>query len=646
MEMDVQEKAKMFQQELISRLRDEQLRDGSWRYPCENGPITDAYTIIVLRVLNRKEDEGLIKELSQRLIKTQSSNGAWKLYGDEEEGNLSATIEAYTALLFSRVITKEDNRMKKAEKFIMKRGGLKRCHVSTKFMLALNGLYPWPLWFPIPTSSLLLPKFIPGSFYRMTSYVKVHLASVLIAASKRFTVAKSNEEKNETLPSIDHLIIEKKIVKRLWKQRRKCEKNDSRNFDNNNAFSFLGKSYFRKKAWKRAEEYILNHIEKDGTLGSYVTASIYMIYSLLALGYDKKSPIIVNGVKGIIDSVIKMDDYYHVENAKSNIWDTALMTYTMQEAGVLPIDEVIHKASNYLMKYQQSDWGGGGSKDQKNSSNGPWSFSTNNTSHPDIDDTQAALRAIQPQMSLNRNPSSLYAWNQGIIWLLSMQNKDGGWGSFEKNKHRHVIARLPIPNTEDTVIDPSTADLTGRTLQFLGEHVNLKIDHPKVAMATKWLLKNQEKNGSWYGRWGVCYIYGTWAAVTGLMSIGIETDHPAIVKAKEWLLSIQGKDGGWGESCKSDIVKKYTPLPYGTPSQTAWAVDALIAIEDKETIEIEKGIKFLVEKKGNGHYPTGGGLPGSFYIHYHSYKTIWPLLVVSHYLEKYGPKKINSFGKL
>ena len=220
-----------------------------------------------------------------------------------------------------------------------------------------------------------------------------------------------------------------------------------------------------------------------------------------------------------------------------------------------------------------------------------------------------------------------------------MQNRDGGWAAFEKNSDNTILQNLPIESAEDALVDPSSADLTGRTLEFFGTFAGMKWKHPSIQAAVDWLLANQEKNGSWYGKWGVCYIYGTWAAVTGMRAVGIPASHPAIQKAVNWLKEIQHSTGGWGESCKSPEIKQYVPLSFSTPSQTAWAVDAIISVYDEEDEAIERGIQFLLIAKSLSEdmltYPTGTGRPGQFYINYHSYNYIFPLLTLTHYRNKF-----------
>ncbi|TCP21954.1 squalene/oxidosqualene cyclase-like protein [Scopulibacillus darangshiensis] len=353
-----------------------------------------------------------------------------------------------------------------------------------------------------------------------------------------------------------------------------------------------------------------------------------MIYALLALGYNPNSHWIENAVKGMTSFLSKVDDNVHLQNSLSTIWDTALISYAMQEAGCQKNDHAVLSSAEYLLSV----------KEKQRHSKGGWAFSESSTSPLDIDDTQAALRAIHPY-AVNEKWYRK-AWNEGVNWLIDIQNNDGGWGAFEKNRHQSLFTLLPIRNLKDTVIDPSTADLTGRTLEFLGSKAQMTLTHQSIRDGVSWILKNQETDGSWYGRWGVSYIYGTWAALTGLTAVGVSPNHSAIQRALSWLKHIQQTEGGWGESCKSDQERTYTPLLYPTVVQTSWALDALIACHHHPTEEIDRGIDYLLSR-GTNHsskavtYPMGAGLPGHFYIHYHSYQHIWPLLALSHYMKKY-----------
>ncbi|HHW36279.1 MAG TPA: squalene--hopene cyclase [Bacillales bacterium] len=599
---------------LIDQIKRSQSSDGSWRLCFESGPMTDAYFLMILRIL-KHDDEELIKKLYNRLINTQQTNGAWKLFNDEE-GNLSATIEAYTALLYSGHARSTDENMKKAERFVIAHGGIENAHPSTKFMLALHNLYPWPKYFPFSLFLLKMPAFFPIHFNKFSSYIRVHFAPVLILGHKKFTI------QNDWTPDISKLFVTSKT----GQQKRKNSLISRLQF-------FASKIFSNQRLLKKAEGYMLGCIEEDGTLYSYASATFYLVYALLALGYQPNSPFIFQAIEGLKLMLFHKGEDCHLQNSPSTIWDTAWLSYALQKSGVSIEDSAVSDAAKYLKGAQQL---------QKKEGSplhilGGWGFSESNSCNPDIDDSQAALRAIT-QFSWH-DLEYQKAWKTGVNWLLSMQNDDGGWGAFEKNQYRTWIGLFPIENLKDTAIDPSTPDLTGRTLEFLGKYVGMTDLHPQIQAGVKWLLDHQEENGSWFGRWGVCYLYGTWAAVTGLRAVGIDTDHPSIQRAIQWLKNAQQSDGGWGESCKSDRDRTFVPLPFSTISQTSWALDALISTSNIPSVEIDKGIDYLTKSISIPleayTYPTGAGLPGHFYAYYHSYNYIWPLLTLSHYKERY-----------
>jgi sporulenol synthase len=382
---------------------------------------------------------------------------------------------------------------------------------------------------------------------------------------------------------------------------------------------------------------MLDRIEPDGTLYTYSTSTFFMIFALLAQGYSPQHPRIVHAMEGLKSAVCQTQDGAHLQLATSAVWDTSLITYALQLSGMNSSHPPLQRSLRYLLRKQQSTYGDWKIRNPQGKPGG-WGFSDHNTMNPDIDDTTAALRAIHPQMKTDQTAAA--AWKRGLDWLLSMQNDDGGWPAFEKNTDSPLIRQLPIEGSDTVSTDPSSADLTGRTLEFLGNYAGLHQSEPHVDKGIRWLLRQQRADGSWYGRWGVAYIYGTWAALTGMIAAGVSADSPAIQKAVNWLMKQQNADGGWGESCKSDEKQAYVALGASTPSQTAWAVDALIAVFPEPPPAVERGIHYLLQ---SGHaldwttsYPTGGGRPGGIYFAYHSYRWIWPLMALSHYQNKYG----------
>lgn len=611
---------------LIDRLRQDQSPDGSWNYPFETGISTDAYTIILLRTL-ALNDEELIQGLVKRILSKQEKNGAWKLFFDEGDGNLTATVEAYYALLYSGLLTKEDNRLIAAKKYIQSKGGLEEVNMFTKVMLAITGQYKWPAFSLLPIEVILLPLHFPINFYSFSIFGRANLAPVMILADKKFTI------KTPFSPDLSHLHLERNQGNQ-WSPT--TEYRSLFSFIEGGVKSLLGlPEQLHHLAIERAKKYMLDRIEPDGTFYSYYSSTFLMIFALLALGYKKNDPIIIKAVSGLKAMKCVINGMPHMQYTTANVWNTSLISYSLQSAGIDTNDTMILKANQYLLERQHDKFGDWVIHNPRTMPGG-WGFSDVNTINPDVDDTTASLRAISRMAQ-----GELSAWDRGVNWVLSMQNEDGGWPAFERNTDSKLLQFLPIEKGEFLIADPSSADLTGRTLEFFGAYTNLSKEQTTIKQGVHWLLRNQEKNGSWYGRWGICYIYGTWAAITGLLSAGIFSSHSSIQKAVAWLHDIQNKDGGWGESCLSDSNKTYVPLGNSTLTHTSWALDALIAASKKPTPEIQNGITYLLkslEKEDwTTAYPKGQGMAGGFYMHYHSYRFIFPLLALSHYQKKFEP---------
>ncbi|WP_201763461.1 terpene cyclase/mutase family protein [Chengkuizengella marina] len=612
-------------------LKEKQSSNGAWHYCFQDGVMFDAFMIMTMRAI-KHQDEKFIRSVTEYIVDKQDSNGAWKHYKDETPGNITASVSAYNALLFSGYFKKSDPNMKKAEKQILAMGGLRKAHFLVKALLAVNGQYPWPKPFPIPITFILLPTKFPLNFFDLSCYARVHFAPIMIAGNLHYSI------KTEYTPDISHLMSPSTSADI---QRSPTEHEDVISF-RNYIEEEVKKQYnisclLKNRAYKKTKKFMLQRLESDGTLYNYTSATCLMIYSFLALGYNQSHSLINNAINSMKTYTCDFDGKKHVENSPSQIWDTALISYSLQEAGVPYEDSSIKSSIHYLEGQQQrikSDW----AIHNPDGKPGGWGFTEGNTKNPDIDDTTAALRAMYE--TSKHDKKILQAWNRGLNWILSMQNDDGGWAAFEKNVDKKIFTILPVDHVEEGALDASSADLTGRTLELLGNYAKLKKDHPQVKSAINWLKRNQESDGSWNGKWGICYIYGTWAAITGLLAVGVEVEDSVIQRAKRWLYSIQNKDGGWGESCSSNILKKYVRLSFSTTSQTAWVVDTLIAIENQPTQEMKRGIKFIVENKRNLDYPTGAGFPDLSYIYYHSYNQIFPLLALSHYYKKYIKSEI------
>ncbi|RIX54183.1 squalene--hopene cyclase [Paenibacillus nanensis] len=614
---------------LINKLTASQRQDGSWHFCFENGTIIDAYVILLFRCLERN-DEPLIQKLHDRILSQQQPEGCWRLYRDEEGGNLPATVEAYYALLCSGYSKPGDPAIERARAFILSHGGAdKAASILTKALLSATGQRKWPLSLTsIPIEAMLIPDFMPLNLYSFSGYARVHLVPLLVMASLGFSV------KTAQMPDLSELLETRGDEEEPLPE---AHLHLEATLRSGTARLIGSPRSLRAAALDKAERFMLERTEADGSLYSYATSTILMVFALLALGYGKDHPVIEKACQGLKDMQFDIGGSTTLQNSPSTVWDTALLAYAMQEAGVPRSEPVIQKAAAYLLGKQHTrkgDW----VKHNPNAEPGGWGFSATNTRNPDVDDTTAALRAISRFAKADNRFQD--AWNRGLSWTLSMQNKDGGWPAFEKNTDNRILTWLAIDGAKSAAIDPSAADLSGRTLEFLGNYAKLDTSHLFMRRGADWLIYNQERDGSWYGRWGICYLYGTWAALTGLMAAGVSPEHEAVRKGVKWLLETQNEDGGWGESCRSDAERRYVPLGASTPSQTAWSLDALIAASPQSKSEIDRGVRRLLallhEDDWTTDYPTGAGLPGVFYIHYHSYRYIWPLLALAHYRRKLG----------
>ena len=604
---------------IVDQFIRDQSADGSWQYPFETGIGTDCHMIILLRTLEIN-DEAFIKELVERIAGKQQKDGSWGLFYDEGKGNLTSTVEAYYALLYSGYRDRDDPDIQAARRFILANGGATEVHMLFKVLLALTGQCEWPP-FPIKIEVLLIPDSFPINLFDFSMFGRTNIIPLLILANLGFS--------RRTLRSPDLSDLYLKKENRFF-----TEDPEFRSVFDSIQKGIEGlKDYpgnLRESALNRAEQYMLDRIEPDGTLCNYFGSTSMMIFALLARGYSNTHPVITRALQGLNAMTCRIDGELHCQYATATVWNTTLISYALQESGVPYSANTVQKANRYILSRQHvkyGDW----VIHEPDLLPGGWGFEDMNTIHPDIDDTTAALRAIRT-LAIER-VDCRQAWDRGIKWLISMQNNDGGWAAFEKNVNKKILNLLPIEGGKDLLTDPSTVDLTGRTLEFFGNYTHLDFHHPMVKRGIRWLLKNQESDGSWVGRWGV-YIYGTWAAVTGMIAVGISPNHPAIQKAVNWLKAIQNQDGGWGESCKSDIENCYVPLGESTRTHTAWALDTLISAAAEVTPDIKRGAAFLVdgkEKDWAKAYPKGRGMAGAFYINYHCYEYVFPLLALAHY---------------
>ncbi len=371
----------------------------------------------------------------------------------------------------------------------------------------------------------------------------------------------------------------------------------------------------------------------EGGLGAIFPAMANAVMALKVLGYDEKTdPDMARGIQAIDDLVIENGKETYVQPCVSPIWDTCLTISALAETGISEDHPAVKAAVEWLFEKQvfiRGDW----ADKAPGLDSGGWAFQFENDYYPDVDDTSMVLMAML-RAGVHNNPAKKRRLNMAVNWILGMQNSDGGWGAFDIDNHYEYLNNIPFAD-HGALVDPSTADLTGRCIEMLAM-LGYDRSFPPIARALEYLKKEQEEYGAWYGRWGVNYIYGTWAVLVGAGALGEDPHQPYIRKAIDWLKRIQNSDGGWGESCSSYDDPGLHGKGESTASQTAWALLGLMAVGEIDSECVERGVHYLIRNyEGQGGWKevpyTGTGFPRVFYLRYHGYSHFFPLWALGVY---------------
>jgi len=389
-------------------------------------------------------------------------------------------------------------------------------------------------------------------------------------------------------------------------------------------------------AIRRAEQWMLERLEMSDGMGAIYPAMMNAIIALRCLGYSVDDPQMIRALDEFEALAIEEGDTLRMQPCKSPVWDTAIAAFALGESGVSPDDPRLTAAADWLLKKQVTHTGDWAVKNKKAAPAG-WYFEFNNEFYPDVDDTAMVMMAL----ARVNHPSGRYqheSVSRALDWVLSMQCRNGGWASFDKDNDRMVFQYVPFAD-HNAMLDPATVDITSRVLEMLAGHGYTR-EHPVVERALRFLLKHQEPDGSWFGRWGVNYIYGTMLVLRALEAMGVDRNEPYVLQAAEWLRCVQNADGGWGETCDSYDDPARRGVGPSTPSQTAWAVLGLLASGDLRSESVHHGVAYLLQnQKRDGRWDeqhfTGTGFPRVFYLAYHLYRNYFPLLALTEYSRKF-----------
>ncbi len=576
---------------------------------------------------NGKVDEKWQRKAVNQIFSQQLPDGGWNIYyGGPAEVN--ATVKAYLALKLAGIPV-TDPRMLRAREVALRLGGVPRLNTFSKLYLAMLGLFPWEYVPTIPCEVILIGKWFYVNFNEMSSWSRSMLVPLSII----------NHFK-PTRPLEPHVTLDE-LYPEGYHERDLAIVPDPERFTWRNFFLWLDRLHkfvennklrpFRKRALKKAEQWMLERFEGSNGLAAIFPAMLNSLIALKALGYPDDHFQITRAEAELKKLEHQTEDTVRIEPCLSPVWDTAIVSICLAESGVPPNHPAMKTATEWLINKEirfRADWYYKNPVDVEPSG---WVFEFENKWNPDVDDTAMVLLALRnvPTDDPARRDA---AFQRGLNWMMTFQCRDGGWAAFDKDCTKGILEKVPFAD-HNAMLDPECADITARILELLG-YEKYPLDNPQVQKALQFIREHQEEDGSWYGRWGVNYIYGTWQVLRGLQAIGLDMQQPWLLKARDWLEKVQREDGGWGERCNTyeDPVFKGRG-PVSTASQTAWAVMGLCAFGDPQLRSLKRGVEFLIRTQNldgswTEHETTGTGFPRVFYLKYDMYRNSWPLLAL------------------
>jgi squalene-hopene/tetraprenyl-beta-curcumene cyclase len=624
--------------EAVAWLASRRSEDGHWVFELEADATIPAEYILLNHYLGDVNDE-VERKLAAYLRRTQGEHGGWPLYYDGDV-DLSATVKAYYAL---KLVGDDPDapHMAHARAVILERGGAARANVFTRIALALFGQVPWRAVPLMRVEAMLLPRWAPFHVDKVSYWSRTVMVPLFVLAALK------PKARNPRQVDIQELF--------------EVPPEQQRDYLHNPTGHWLGDifllldrvgrlaeplipSWLERKAIDKAMAFIDERMNGEDGLGGIFPAMANMVMALDALGCGRDDPRFVTARKAIDKLLVFNNGHAYCQPCLSPVWDTALALHAMMEAGVDGDDPIVAQGCGWLRERQILDVHGDYVSKRPDVRPGGWAFQYWNDFYPDVDDTAVVV------MALNRANEHAHreAIARGAEWTLGMQSNNGGWGAFDAENEYFFLQHIPFAD-HGALLDPPTADVTARCLGMLAQ-LGFDPDHPAVTRAIGYLKEQQEDDGSWFGRWGTNYVYGTWSVLSALNAIGEDPAQPYIRKAVDWLKTRQREDGGWGEDCASYWPERRSEVKASTPSQTAWATLALMAAGEVDSDEVGRGIDYLLKAPRDGgrweetHY-NAVGFPKVFYLRYHGYSAYFPLwaLARSRNLTE-GNAKTTMFG--
>ncbi|HXC82346.1 MAG TPA: squalene--hopene cyclase [Trebonia sp.] len=595
---------------------------GWWQGELETNVTMDAEDLLLRHFLGILTPEETA-ESAGWIRKQQRDDGTWaNFYGGPAD--LSTTVEAYVALRLAGDEPDEPH-MKLTTDWITDHGGVTATRVFTRIWLALSGLWSWDELPVIPPEIIYLPSWFPLNIYDWGCWARQTIVALAVVSSFKpsrplpFLIDELYAQVPDLPPKAGRGDPWSLFFGALDKVLHKAERR------------LPGRA--RRAALRRCADWIIARQEADGCWGGIQPPWVYSLMALTLLDYGLEHPLVTKGIAGLERFTIREDGTRRLEACQSPVWDTVLTMTALADAGLPPDHPALTSAAEWVLAEEirgPGDW----QVRRPHTPPGGWAFEFDNDNYADTDDTAEVIIALRHTASDNRA-----AIERGLRWLEGMQCKDGGWGAFDADNTRALVNKLPFCDF-GAVIDPPSADVTAHIVEaFAAEGL---ANESACRRGVIWLLKNQEPDGSWFGRWGANYVYGTGAVVPALIAAGVRPGKPQIRRAVAWLEAHQNADGGWGEDLRSyDDPARWSGRGASTASQTAWALLALLAAGERDAAAVERAIHWLAQtQRADGTWDepqfTGTGFPGDFYLNYHLYRLAFPVSALGRFVGGFG----------
>jgi len=604
----------------VDGLLAQQRQDGHWSYRLETNVCMEAEYVMLGHLIDRV-DSARERRIVTRILGEQQPDGGWAVYrGGPSDAD--CTVEAYVALRAAGLAA-DHPAVVAAHGCISKLGGVEATRVFTRMWLACCGLHPWQPLPELPPELLFLPTRVPLSLPRFASWARATIVPLTVVLTLR--------------PATAAIVLGRDELPRGARPA-----NARRNSPTGPvAAGFRGLDRalhaYRRSPWqpgraralRAAEQWILDHQEADGGIGGIQPPMAYQCLALHALGYRRGNPALDRAWNAFEGFILEDETTCEVQACLSPVWDTGLAMLALSDLGLPGDHPALLRAGEWLLERECTavgDW----SAVRRGLHPGGWPFEYDNQLYPDIDDTAIVLLALQ-RLDM---PQAADAVRRGLRWMIGMQSRDGGMGAFDADNTGKLVGRIPFCDF-GAVTDPPSADVTGHVVEACAAW-GLAPSYAPVQRMVQWLLRDQDPDGAWFGRWGVNYVYGTAAAIPGLVAAGVHRTHPAVQAGLDWLLAVQHDDGSFGEDCASYDDPALRGRGEATPSQTAWGLQGLCSAGEARSGAAAKAARWLIEsQRDDGLWFderfTGTGFPRDFYLRYHGYAAYFPAAALGRY---------------